>query len=432
MKKLIAFSSVLALVLASSGLFAIDILDKEGEATGFSVSSTAQFGFDIWTPSPNAGTAYDPEPTVIYQINSDPHAKVEIGVSYDKDNYAFGLAARWRKNYVADGATVELDNAWGKYYLMDKKLWLRAGGLGGDWNFWDTFAGAWGDDKQGFQVAFVPGNGLNVGLSLPVPKEGTRQIKEGKSNYWSDDSTPVWTQGYGAKMGNWGPTYPFANMVFGLRLNGTIPNLDLATELKLNGLESTNGKYGTADEEGEGEFLGMDFQFQAKYTFAPVTLQATLLATGIANGIKDAPDPMTQAAVQVTFDIPNSVPNLDLGDPWVRLKMVPNELANSDGAKGVDAFADMLIDFEWEPNYSIVPDKVKALLFFGVYYRSWANAETDDLQKKYPLEFSVRPKVEFKFAPSATLTIFDQAWFAQKAVEKGFKNEIGFRFAWAF
>jgi hypothetical protein len=385
------------------------------------VSATAQVGFDILTPSPGADD--EPTPTTIAQTNMDPHAKVEIGVGYDGDNYAFGLAARWRKNYVGDGASVELDNAWGKYYLMDKQLWLRAGGLAGDWNFWDTFNDGWGGDNPGFQVALVPtfANGLNVGLSLPVPKPESRHIDAVEKN--GKEITA-------AKDLNWGASYPFANAVFGLRLNGTIPNLDLATELKLNGLETTNGKSGTADE-AEGDFQGMDFQFMAKYTFAPVTLQATLYTTGIANGIKDPPDPVSQAAVQVSFAIPEVAPNLSLGTPWVRLKMVTNGNVLSDGtAKETDSFADMLIDFEWEPSYQIVPDKFKALLFFGAYYRSWADA--NDNQEKYPLEFSVKPTLTFTFAPSATISIFDRVWFAQKEVERPFKNQVGFRFVWAF
>jgi hypothetical protein len=451
-KKLIAFSSVLALVVASSGLFAFDILDKEGESTGFSVSSTAQFGFDIKTEEESDG---DPTPASIYQINSDPQAKVEIGVGYDGDNYAFGLAGRLKKNFVDSGSTiVELDDAWGKYYLMDKQLWLQAGTLGRVWGIdTDPLNNSWAE-KKGFQLNFTPKavSGLSVGFSLPVPKAGSRLIytTEGRGDHFDDHG--VYTKGdYQVWWGNWGPAYLFTNMAFGLRLNGTIPNLDFGMELGLNGQESSNGKLFTApDDEAEGEFKGMKFHFTAVYTFAPVTIKAALLATDIASGVENnRPDTKLSIGGQISFAIPEVAPNLSLGEPWVRLVMEPTDITSNIAVYGVyhgesgrngvrpglepleqESLQDMHISFEWEPSYSIVPDKVKALLWFGVYYSSWVKPTKDE--EDYPMEIAFQPKVEFTFAPSATLSIFDKVTVAQKRMEHGFKNEIGFRFAWAF
>jgi hypothetical protein len=90
----------------------------------------------------------------------------------------------------------------------------------------------------------------------------------------------------------------------------------------------------------------------------------------------------------------------------------------------------MAISFEWEPSYYIVPEKVQALLWFQVLYNSWV--KPTPAEEDYPIGFSVQPKVVFTFAPNATISIYDTITPAQQKIEKGFKNTIGFRFAWAF
>jgi hypothetical protein len=350
---------------------------------------------------------------------------VTISAGYDGDNYAFGVAAGFRQKFATASLASPmdgnkewyLDDAWGKYYLMEnKQLWLRAGALTRAWGLDTDPLGRnyGGDNGPGLQINFAPSavSGLNIGVAMPVPLAGTRVFK---------------VEDVEQKL-NWAPTYPFANMVFGLRLNGTIPNLDFGTELKLKGLAATNGK--TGDDEGEGDFTGMNFHLTAIYTFAPVTIKAALVAEGIADGRTGAADPVSTAGVRVIFDIPNSVPNLDLGDPWVQLQMLPNANPNSDKKTGVDSFADMLIEFEWAPSYSIVPDKAKAILTLSGNYRSWADA--GPAQEDYPLEFAVQPQVVFTFAPNATLAILDKITLVQKEKEKGFANLLGFRFALAF
>ena len=256
--------------------------------------------------------------------------------------------------------------------------------------------------------------------------------------------------------GNWGPSYPFANLVFGLRLNKTIPGLDFSTEVKLNGLQATNGKLADTDttnnaDEGEGDFQGVDVHFIGKYTFAPVSLQFSVPITGIAAPKPasggDADDPLTKVAVRLTFDIPNAEgSSLDLGDPFIQLKMLPNEyvtlnnvwgkVRNDDGelvvaAKEENSFKDILIDFEWEPGYSLT-ESIKAYLWLGAGYKVWADAPDNSDQKKYPLTVAVRPRIVFTFAPNATFDIRDKVSFVRQATEKGLKNEFGFRFAWKF
>jgi hypothetical protein len=418
MKKLIAVSSLLALVLAGNGLFAVDI--PVGDEGGkFTLDLQAEYEVDIRTDDEEA---HDNDKTWIEELDADKQGKVSIGASYEGENYAFGIGAGFRQTHAASNESKEwyLDGAWGKYYLLDKQFSIRGGALAGDWGgtIWDTFTGSWSDDKPGFQLAFAPSalTGLTVGLSLPVPKGGTRLIAEDVGE--TKDTV----------YGNWGPSYLFANLVFGLRLNQTIPGLDFSTEVKLNGLESTNSKSGA--DEGEGEFTGADVHVIAKYVFAPVTVQFSLPITGIADARKNAPDPITKLAVRVTFDIPNAEgSSLDLGDPWIQLKMLPNENSYKDVAANAESFKDMAINFEWEPGYNL-SDQLKALLWIGVGYTSWAEATTP--QKDYPLEFAVRPGLKFTFAPNATLTIQDKVYFARQTKEKGFRNELGFRFAWAF
>ncbi|MDR2418826.1 MAG: hypothetical protein LBD79_07205, partial [Treponema sp.] len=415
MKRLIAISSLLALVMAGNSLFAFDILDSEGEKSGFSLDMNAKFQFDIITDD---SKTYDKEKTWIEENESDKQAKVSFGVKYDGDNYAFGLGAGFRKKFASDSEEKEwyLDDAWGKYFLLDKQLWIRGGSMDGLWRI-DTDPlnkNYGGDNGPGVQINFASSavTGLNVGVALPIPRGSSRVITAAVPEKWTpvpgEDGKFTYTPAVSATIGNWGPTYPFTNMAFGLRLNGTIPNLDLGAELDLLGNEPTNNKSGA--DEGEGDFKGMNFHLTAVYTFAPVTLKAALLTEGLANGKSNAPDPVTEFGVRVIFDIPNAEgSSLDLGDPWVQFQMLRNANGYGSTTKETKSFEDMDIQFEWEPSYSLVPDQLKALLWFKVAYRSWKEPTSD--QEKYPIDFAVRPKLEFKFAPNATLSIHDEVYF---------------------
>jgi hypothetical protein len=447
MKKLIAISSVLALTVAGSGLFAFDILDSEGVKSGFSLDMQAKYKVEIKTEGVDAEGAKldDNDKTWIEEGDADKQAKVSIGVSYDKDNYAFGVGMKAEKARTDSGIDWGLDDAWGKYYLMDKQFSIRGGSLAGDWQIEDWLQESWMDDKPGVQLAFAPQavTGLNVGLSLPVPKAKSRTV-------W-DNTTSKDVE----NTGNWSPTYPLMNMVFGIRLNKTIPNLDLSTELKLNGLKDHNGEDKDNSNEGEGDFKGVDFNFTVRYTFAPVTLTVGLTGGSFASAISPAPDSLLKALARLSFDIPNAEgSSLDLGDPWVQLKMLPNANGTSK-----ESFKDIEVAFEWEPNYSLISEtsegedgetttftKLKALLLFGVKYKLWDSPNT--AQEEHPLEFAVQPKLEFKFAPNATLAIYDKVYLVQQAFQQdkgnittgvkdfvapadSIKNVVGFSFAWA-
>jgi hypothetical protein len=419
MKKLIAISSVLALTVAGSGLFAFDILNGDGEKSGFSLDMQAKYAVDIITED---AKEHDNDKTWIEEADADKQAKVSIGVSYDGDNYAFGVGTGFEQSRT-DGDSWYLDNAWGKYYLMGKQLWLRGGSMDGLWRI-DTDPlnkNYGGDNGPGFQINFASEDiGLNVGVALPVPKAEARKFEDSSSTEVKE---------------NWAPTYPLMNMVFGLRLSKLIDNFDFGAELDLLGMEPTNGKYDTdRPNEKEGDFKGVNFHLTAVYAFAPITVKAALVGEGFANAISNAPDPLVSAGARVIFDIPNAEGSpFDLGDPWVQFQMLPNgNETEKDGVTAVkkESFKDMEIAFEWEPSYSIVPDQLKVILWFGVNYKSWAY-QTDN-QEKHPLKFAVRPALEFKFAPNATLKVQDEMTFIQQEKEKGLKNVVGFRFAWAF
>jgi hypothetical protein len=418
MKKLIAVSSLLALVLAGSGLFAVDIPVGDGGGK-FSLDMYVDYELDIVTDTSKPD---DNDKNWIEEVDPDDNkqGKVVVAAGYEGDNYAFGVGAGIRRRYATGADEFYVDTAWGKYYLLDKQFSIRAGSLAGDWGgtIWDTFDGSWSDDKVGVQLALAPSalTGLSFSLSLPVPFQGTR------------DATIK---------GNWGPTYPLMNMVAGLRLNQTIPGLDFSTELRLKGNAATNGK--PDPDEGEGDFQGADLHFVGIYTFAPIALRLSVPITGIAApepaGGGDAPEPITKLAARLIFDIPNAEgSSLDLGDPFIQLKMLPNANArDKDGnliaGEKEESFKDMEIGFEWGPSYKL-SEQLTALLYVSAYYRTWA--EASDLQKENPLTFWVRPGLQFAFAPNATLTVRDRVYFVRQATEEGLRNEIQFRFNWAF
>ena len=249
MKKLIAVSSLFALVLAGSGLFAVDIPVGDGGGK-FTLDMYVDYEFDIITDTDKED---DNDKNWITEVDPDDNkqGKVVVSAGYEGDNYAFGVGAGIRRKYATGVNEFYVDTAWGKYYLLDKQLSIRGGALAGDWGgtIWDVFTGSWSDDNPGVQLAFAPSSltGLSFGLSLPVPFEGTRAT------------------------GNWSPSYPFANLVFGLRLNQTIPGLDFSTEVQLKGKADTNGEIGP--DEGEGDFQGANVHFIGIYTFAPIALR---------------------------------------------------------------------------------------------------------------------------------------------------------------
>ncbi|MDR1399695.1 MAG: hypothetical protein LBJ41_07235 [Treponema sp.] len=444
MKKLIVVSSLLALVLAGSGLFALDIPVGDGGGK-FVLDMQAEYEFDIIF---DASKDHDNDKAWIQELDADKQGKISVAASYDGDNYAFGVGFGARKAFILDSSPdFYLDNAWGKFYLLDKQLWLRGGSMDGLWRI-DTDPlnkNYGGDNGPGLQINFAPSvlKGLNVGVALPVPKAGTRVIKAAVDANWTGLPSN-YTAAVPADMGDWGPTYPLVNAAFGLRLNGTIPNLDIGTELDLLGNKDNNGKTKTDADEKEGDFKGMRFHLTAVYTFAPVTLKAAIVAEGIANNARnsttDAPQ-LTSVGARLIFDIPNAEGySLDLGDPWVQFQMLPsNRNGGTDGdapTVNSESFKDMLIDFEWEPSYSLVPDRIKALLWFGVSYATWdglpVGASTTVAQKDHQVTFAVRPGIEFKFAPNATLKFQDKVFFLRQKTKEGLRNELGFRFAWAF
>ncbi|MDR0636937.1 MAG: hypothetical protein LBF87_07645 [Treponema sp.] len=433
MKKLIAVSSLLALVLAGSGLFALDI--PVGDEGGkFTLDSYVDYEFDIVTDTSKPD---DNDKSWIEEVDPDDNkqGRVTVSAGYEGDNYAFGVGFGIRRRYATGDPEFYTDTAWGKYYLLDKQLSIRGGGLAGDWGgtIWDTFEGSWSDDQAGVQLAFAPSalTGLSFGLSLPVPFTDKRTIVEGKSGYY-DENDKKWVNSIAAENGNWGPTYPFANLAFGLRLNQTIPGLDFSTEVKLKGKAATNGE--TGEDEGEGDFQGANLHFVGIYTFAPISFRLSVPITGLAAPKPaggDAPDPITKLAARLIFDIPNAEgSSLDLGDPFVQLKLLPNANAiDASTPADTKSFKDIEVGAEWGPSYKL-SDQLTAYLYIAGYYRIWEEATKD--QEDYPLTFWVRPGLGFKFAPNATLLIRDRIYFARQTTKEGLRNEVQFRFNWAF
>jgi hypothetical protein len=448
MKKIARVSSLLALALAAPGLFALDIPVGEEGGGKFVLDMQAKFAFDIVTDAEGEDGIKDR--TWIEEKDPERQAQIKVKAEYDGDNYAFGVESVFERNYanVDDGKNLNINAAWGKYYLLDKQLWFRGGSMESPWRI-DTdpinenYASNRPNKKAGVQINFAPSSltGFNVGLALPVPYKETRSVPS-----VTDDKGNVIVKGFTR---NWGPTYPLMNMVFGLRMNQTIPNLDFGMELGLKGNEPTNGKFfeNEGKDEKEGDFQGMDFHFTAVYKFAPVEFRLALKVDNLADGReysdaeKAKKNAVASLGARVIFDIPNGDGSpLDLGDPWIQLQMLPNdfkEKGNLESIEKTESFKDMEVAFGWEPSYSIVQDQIKAFFNIEVGYRSWAYASDYDtgdekLANDNPLNFAITPKVEFKFAPSAKFSVFDKISILRQKKEDGFRNELGFRFEWAF
>jgi hypothetical protein len=386
MKRIIAVSSLLALVLAGSGLFAFDILDSEGEKTGLSIDFTVHYRFNIDTVS-NEDESTSTSSSWVEEINGDKQSKVKVSVGYEGDNYAFGTGIGAEKEFAATDVDLSwsLDDAWGKFYFFEKQFWFRAGSLANQWSFdTDPYSGNWGDDGPGIQFNLSPAavSGLSVGFSLPVPGAKTRI----------------------ASTNSWGPGYLFQNAKFGLKLDGTIPNLKFSTEVSLKGVD-------TAEEK---DFNGVDTVIFAQYDIAPITIKAAAKIEDIGNS-SDL-DPKTYVGARLIFALPTVADNLSLGSPWVQAKFEPDATR--------EAFKDIFITFEWEPSYKIIPDRLNFLLFFGFGYSHY-DAPTS-AQEDYPIDFSVRPGLKVSFAPNANFIVRDRIYFARHKIEDGLKNSLQF------
>jgi hypothetical protein len=417
MKKLIAISSALAIFVAGSGLFAFDILNGDGEASGFSVNATIQYGFDITTEGNADDATTATGASWVNEIDSDPQSKVNIGVGYDGDNYAFGLGAGWsqgRASVDRDYGGAFLDDAWGKFYFFDKQFWIRAGSLEGPWHHGtDPDDGNWADGDKGLQFNFAPAavSGLKVGFTLPVPAPDSRTWTE--KVHGEEESF----------VGNWGPAYLIQNAVFGLKLDKTLPGLVFGSELHLKGVDAATEK----------DSLGVDTRFGVQYTFfEKVTLKAAVKIEDIgAEGEGHLESIVSGLGARLVVALPE-VGNLSLGSPWVQVKAVPQEAGNDGKGEQADiaradreAFTQTNIDIEWEPSFKLIPDKLTAIVWTGFYYSIYDDPST--LQEDYPVEFSVRPALKFSFAPNANIQIRDQIYLARKGVENGLKNSLQFR-----
>ncbi|MDR1398615.1 MAG: hypothetical protein LBJ41_01650 [Treponema sp.] len=425
MKKRIAVSSALAILMASSGLFAFDILNSEGEKTGLSISPTIHYRFNIDTTSDEAEST-STSASWVEEVDGDKQAKIEIGVGYEGDNYAFGVSITGEKKFAATDvdSTLGLGDAWGKFYFLDKQLWIRAGSLGNEWSFdTDPYSGNWGDDGPGLQFNVSPAavKGLSVGFSLPVPGANTRKWYtvagvDGPS-YLYDKFTDAQKAAANATPSSgvmWGPGYLFQNAKFGLKLDGTIPNLKFSTEVSLKGVDSVKEEY----------FNGADTVIFAQYDIAPITIKAAakIEDIGVSSGYKDTynydVDPQVFVGARLIVALPAVVDNLSLGSPFVQVKFEPDTTR--------EAFKNTFIDFEWDPSYKIIPDRLDFLFWLGVGYKIY-DAPTK-VQEDYPLDFSVRPGLKVSFTPNANFIVRDRIYFARHTIEKGLKNSLQFLF----
>ncbi|MDR0637271.1 MAG: hypothetical protein LBF87_09380 [Treponema sp.] len=239
-RNFVSISFALALCWSISGMaFAQEAEEEAPEPTKWSAPSvtigTGTFsigvqtvfnGFLITTPiktydKDTKGLVDVKDTSIVENDDEDYTGKISFSASYDNSDapgvgYSFGVGGGIRRVNNFDGEfNGYFDSPWGKLWLLNKQLWLRAGGPEDPWTAWDD-NWSYGNDPGGAvqlninPIAISALKGLNVGVTLPVPKA------ESKFDY------------------------SFKNMIAGIKLADLIPYTTISAALKLR-----SGSYDT-------------------------------------------------------------------------------------------------------------------------------------------------------------------------------------------
>ena len=295
-RNFVSISLALALCWSISGMaFAQEAEEEVPEPTKWSAPSvtigTGTFsigvqtvfnGFLVTTPTKtydkDTNKLVDAKDTTIVENDDEDYTgKISFSASYDNSDapgvgYSFGVGGGIRRvNNFGGEFNGYFDSPWGKLWLLNKQLWLRAGGPEDPWTAWDD-NWSYGNDPGGAvqlninPTAITALKGLNVGVTLPVPKA------ESKFDY------------------------SFKNMIAGIKLAELIPYTTISAALKLRG-----GQYDTliadatkAASDAAKKFSKADITIKTAPTWSNYESKTSAADTAA----KDAADNPTDAAKQ--------------------------------------------------------------------------------------------------------------------------------------
>jgi hypothetical protein len=435
--------------------------------------------------------------TIVENDDEDWSGKISFSASYDNSDapgvgYSFGVGGGIRRANNFDGEfNGYFDSPWGKLWLLNKQLWLRAGGPEDPWTAWND-NWSYGDDPGGAvqlninPTAITALKGLNIGVTLPVPKA------ESKFDY------------------------SFKNMIAGIKLAELIPFTTISAALKLRGghydaliaAAETADKAATAANKAKTDAetalsnaaaaANSNATTQEALATAAAKAAAATAAATAANKAKTDADKLAKSLEPLNesmdlnaaldfnlspIQIRAELQLADLGKGEDDLKVVP--ISGGDDVKKrsvniqlhprLDLSLSKLVDLgafsletftvyawirqdpryvsdgnsntelsvEWAPSYKLLDNgtnSITASLLFGGYYNVWGgNPE----EKKNKLEdtyaynqigFTLRPALEFKFGPNAGIRLRDQIKIQQTGVapERGIENQVQVKFWWGF
>ncbi|MDR1399840.1 MAG: hypothetical protein LBJ41_07960 [Treponema sp.] len=256
----------------------------------FSIGVQTVFnGFLVTTPTKtydkDANKLVDAgDTTIIENDDEDYTGKISFSASYDNSDapgvgYSFGVGGGIRRVNNFDGEfNGYFDSPWGKLWLLNKQLWLRAGGPEDPWTAWDD-NWSYGNDPGGAvqlninPIAITALKGLNVGVTLPVPKVETKF------------------------------DYSFKNMIVGFKLAELIPYTTISAALKLRGgsydaLSTAADAAATAATKAAQKFSAAETAIQTAGSVSGATTWSDYASakTAAASADKDLADAKKAAA----------------------------------------------------------------------------------------------------------------------------------------
>ena len=314
-RNFVSISFALALCWSISGMaFAQEAEEEAPEPTKWSAPSvtigTGTFsigvqtvfnGFLITTPiktydKDTKGLVDAKDTSIVENDDEDYTGKISFSASYDNSDapgvgYSFGVGGGIRRVNNFDGEfNGYFDSPWGKLWLLNKQLWLRAGGPEDPWTAWDD-NWSYGNDPGGAvqlninPIAISALKGLNVGVTLPVPKA------ESKFDY------------------------SFKNMIAGIKLADLIPYTTISAALKLrsgsydalstaaDAATKAATKAGAAVTKAESDLNTVDSTKWSAYTTAKAAAATADKALADAKkAAADAADATKIAAVKTAAD----------------------------------------------------------------------------------------------------------------------------------
>jgi hypothetical protein len=352
-----------------------------------------------------------PDTTINEYDDEDYAGNISFSATYDNSEatpnvgYSFGTSANLRRvNNFAGTWDVNVDSPWGKLWLLNKQLWLRAGGPEDPWTAWaDNWS--FGDDPGGgaLQLNINPTalKGLNVGVTLPIP------LEEKKADY------------------------PFKNMVVGFKLGEPLPYTAISAALKFRDVTLLKEDNST-DLHASFDFNLSPIQIRAEMQYLDINQDKDVL-----KGVAIGDDRSVQFQLHPRLDLSLSK-LVDLGAFSLETFTVYAWI-KSDPTYVSDDNSNTELSIEWAPSYKLA-DGIKASFLFGGYFNVWGGDPTktkESLEGEYAYNqvgLLLRPALEFTFGPNAGIRLRDAIYIQQTGIdpERGIKNQVQVKFWWGF